>query len=247
MPLRLVSYNIRFGGRGREALIAQVLRAAAPDVVILQEATHPYVVERVAHELEMPFWSSRERRSLAFISRVPVHHEWHVIDGTRHAFLQVSVDGQAMTVIGAHLQPHLSRWSERVRVREVQSLIGVAEEVAGGGLHALVGDFNAVAPGDQVEAWRMPLWIKLLIRLSGGRILREAIRALIDAGYVDGYRQFFPQGGFTFPAIAPHIRFDYVFTPARYAANLKACAVLREPATIPIASDHCPLLAVFAP
>ncbi|MBA3891435.1 MAG: endonuclease/exonuclease/phosphatase family protein, partial [Gemmatimonadaceae bacterium] len=45
--LRLLSYNIRYGGTGREEALAGVIRSAAPDVVMLQEATDPGVVARV--------------------------------------------------------------------------------------------------------------------------------------------------------------------------------------------------------
>jgi len=48
MPLRLMSYNIRFGGVGREERLAAVIRQADPDIVVLQEATRPDVVERHA-------------------------------------------------------------------------------------------------------------------------------------------------------------------------------------------------------
>jgi len=43
VTLRLLTYNIRRGGDGREAAIAEVIAQAAPDVVMLQEATHPGV------------------------------------------------------------------------------------------------------------------------------------------------------------------------------------------------------------
>ena len=46
MTLRVLSYNIRYGGRGREAQITAVLAAAAPDVVIFQEATDPAETHR---------------------------------------------------------------------------------------------------------------------------------------------------------------------------------------------------------
>ena len=42
--MKLLSYNIRFGGRGREPLLAAVVRAVAPDLVVFQEATDPRVV-----------------------------------------------------------------------------------------------------------------------------------------------------------------------------------------------------------
>ena len=48
MALRVLSYNIRFGGTGREREISEVIRSAAPDVVMLQEAINPAVVESLA-------------------------------------------------------------------------------------------------------------------------------------------------------------------------------------------------------
>ena len=47
MTLRILSYNIRHGGSGRETALTEVIRAAHPDVVVLQEATKPRVVEEV--------------------------------------------------------------------------------------------------------------------------------------------------------------------------------------------------------
>ena len=58
MTLRLLSYNIKFGGRGRERAIAEVIRGATPDVVLLQEATDPRVIEQLirlpAHQKFQP-------------------------------------------------------------------------------------------------------------------------------------------------------------------------------------------------
>jgi exodeoxyribonuclease-3 len=48
VTLRLLSYNIRFGGLGREEPIAETIKGIAPDLVVFQEATHPAVIERVA-------------------------------------------------------------------------------------------------------------------------------------------------------------------------------------------------------
>ena len=41
MTLKLLSYNIRFGGRSRAPLIAGVIRRTEPDIVVFQEATDP--------------------------------------------------------------------------------------------------------------------------------------------------------------------------------------------------------------
>ena len=44
MTLTLLSYNIRYGGVDKQAELAEVIRTVAPDVVLLQEATHPAIV-----------------------------------------------------------------------------------------------------------------------------------------------------------------------------------------------------------
>src|SRR5438876_1126338 len=71
-PVRIPPYTTRRGGAGREAPIASVIRSVAPDIVILEEATRPDVVERIARETAMTQWSSRAGKSLAFMSRVPI-------------------------------------------------------------------------------------------------------------------------------------------------------------------------------
>jgi endonuclease/exonuclease/phosphatase family metal-dependent hydrolase len=40
----------------------------------------------------------------------------------------------------------------------------------------------------------------------------------------------------------PHVRLDYVFTPAGYASRLIGCEVRRIPEVVRSASDHFPLL-----
>ena len=57
--LRLLSYNIRYGGRGLARPIAQVIRAVNPDVVLFQEATDPRVIEEVSALTGMPHLGSR--------------------------------------------------------------------------------------------------------------------------------------------------------------------------------------------
>jgi endonuclease/exonuclease/phosphatase family metal-dependent hydrolase len=81
VTLRVLSYNIRYGGRGREAAIAAVLGAAAPDVVVFQEATDPAVIERIAGLAGMSAWGARRGQSLGYASRVhPDDVSWHCRD-----------------------------------------------------------------------------------------------------------------------------------------------------------------------
>ena len=56
MSLRLLSYNIRFGGVEREKQLTRVINACEPDLVILQEAVRPDVVERLSSACGMTKW-----------------------------------------------------------------------------------------------------------------------------------------------------------------------------------------------
>ena len=72
MELRLLSYNLRFGGKGREGLLAEVLSSVPFDVLVLQEASRPDTIQRLAFDLEVPHWGARPGRSLGFLSRLPL-------------------------------------------------------------------------------------------------------------------------------------------------------------------------------
>jgi endonuclease/exonuclease/phosphatase family metal-dependent hydrolase len=244
LTLRLLSYNVRFGGRGREARIAEVIRAAAPDLVVFQEATDTRVVEHLARETGMPVWAARRGHSLAYISRAEVaHHEWYHPRGSKHSFLEVVLAGSEARVFGLHLRAMHSKWTERQRAREIRALLEGIEQHQHG-FHVLVGDFNTLAPGELLETQRMPRWIRALVWLSGRDIQRETIQVVLDAGYTDAYRAHHPlERGSTFPTWDPHIRFDYVFAPKAFAERVTACEVVTEPAGVADASDHFPLLA----
>ena len=59
---RLLTYNIQHGGHGRIDAIANVITAVSPDVVLLQEATDPANVERLASATGMAEDSARSHR-----------------------------------------------------------------------------------------------------------------------------------------------------------------------------------------
>ncbi len=247
MTVRLLSYNIRFGGVEREAALAAVIRAAAPDVVMLQEAGVPRVVAALAEATDLPHWGARERHSTAFLSRLPVaHHAWHHPTGSRHAFLEVELADADCRLFGLHLRAWFSRWSERQRARELRALLrGIRAHQHGA--HVIAGDFNALAPGERLQIGRFPRWIQAMIWLSGRDIARETIQLLLDEGYVDAWRLLHrDEPGVTFPTWDPHVRLDYLFTPERDAHRLRECTVLRAPAEARHASDHFPLLVELA-
>ena len=244
--MRIVSYNIHFGGKGQEILLAKMLHPVNPDLIILQEATNPHVVESLADKLEMSFWGARKGYSLALLSRLPVtYYQWHHSKWLKHPFLEVSIEGTPLRVFGVHLHPYLSKGSERKRVREVRSILKVISEDKTNP-HLLIGDFNAIAPDDDVKIERMPAWIRLLIWLNGKNIPRETIKTLLQFGYIDGFRELHPDcAGFTLPTPTPHVRLDYAFIPSSLSKYLKECLVVKDSHFVSQASDHYPLLTVI--
>lgn len=245
MILKLLSYNIRFGGRGREEALAETIVAAAPDLVVFQEAIDPAVIERISEATKFPFWAARRDHSIGFLSRTEVdYHEWHYPAGARHSFLEIVPAGGKTRVFGLHLSARFSKWDERRRTREIRSLLeGIKRHQ--NGFHVLVGDFNTLAPGEVLELDRLPTWIRALIWISGRKLQRESIQLVLDAGYADGFRGLHPGAkGYTFPTWDPHVRLDYVFVPKVFANRLTRCEVITEPIEgIRAASDHCPLVA----
>ena len=244
MTLKLLSYNIRFGGVGREDRLAAVIREAAPDLVVLQEATKPRVVERLARETGMAFWGARPGHSLGFISRKEVtHHEWHFPNEAKRAFLEIVPKECEVRVFGLHLSAIHSNWTERRRVRELRAVLKSIKRFEPG-LHVLLGDFNTLAPGELLDTRLLPLRLRPLVWLSGGYIRWETIQIMLDAGYIDGYRSLHPvEKGFTFPTWNPHVRLDYIFLPAQFGDRLKVCQVRDESGLAAPASDHFALLA----
>jgi exodeoxyribonuclease-3 len=243
VALKLLSYNIRFGGRGRETQLAETINSIAPDMVVFQEATDTRVIERLAHATGLQFWAARPRHSIAYISRLEIaHHEWHYPPGAKHSFLEIVPAGTEARIFGLHLSARFSKWSERRRAREIRALLdGIKKHQSG--FHALVGDFNTLAPGELLDTRRMPAWIRALVWISGRDIQRETIRIMLDAGYLDGYRYLYPNDeGYSFPTWDAHLRLDYIFLPAQFGDHLLSCRVIREPAGVALASDHFPLL-----
>ena len=92
----------------------------------------------------------------------------------------------------------------------------------------------------------MPAWIRGMVWLSGRDIARSTIEMMKDDGYAEAWRTLHSdldnEPGYTFPVWNPHVRLDYVFTPAAYASRFSACEVRTTPRVARTASDHFPLL-----
>jgi exodeoxyribonuclease-3 len=241
VALRVVSYNIRFGGGRRIPMIAAFLDALEADVVVLQEATDRHAVDRLAGLTGMRHVAATSGVSVAALARSPfIDTTWHTPPGVR-AFLEFQPAASDLRFIGLHLTSGLSRRGERARLRHLDAI----NETIGGRADdgtLLIGDLNSVAPGDQPRVARMPFWLQLLLRVDGP-VQTRVLDRLSDDGWVDVYRRLHPDDpGYTLPAVAPQIRLDYLLAGPSLVPRIHRC----EPATHPElarASDHLPLVA----
>lgn len=235
--MRVLTYNIHEGGRGRLGLIAAMIERERPDVIALLEAT-----ETAAGEL-----GDRLRMHVVFgatDSIFDVHLAWLGRDPFRatvnnrlpalaKTLLEVELDG--LRLFAAHLA---SRHEEELhpRRREVAAILEALPEVDRP--HLLVGDFNALqredAPGTP------PRGVE-----PRGDALPGAVRDVLDpfarAGYVDCYRAFHDDAGYTYPADSPWLRLDYAFASRGLAPYVTACDVVAGDLAAR-ASDHLPLV-----
>jgi len=241
--LRILSYNIRRGGKGHESALAGVIRACEADIVVLQEATDGGSVERIAKEAGMEQWAARKGESLGFLSRRSVRSfGWNKPRISRHAFLEIRPDGSDMRVFGVHLSAVHAAWTESRRVVELRALLKAIAQYQSG-FHVLTGDFNTLAPGELLDFSKLPGRLRALVWLSGGKVRWRTIQIILDAGYVDAYRSTHTVAGYTFPTWEPHVRLDYFFVRQKDIDRLKSCEIMDVPGARG-ASDHLPLLSI---
>jgi len=241
--LKLLSYNIRFGGVGREDLLAEVIRHCEPDVVILQEASRVDVVERLANETGLEHWAASEGHSVGFLSRAPVEsYRWHYDAALQRPFMEIVLGDEPLRIYGIHLRATHSNYTERGRMREARALLECIKDRREG-FHLLVGDFNTLAPGELLDMQRLPWRYRALAFVLGGRITYRTIQIMLDAGYIDAYRRLNTDHGFTFPTWDPNVRLDYCFVPTAFVDRVRSCNVMTDVPEVSKASDHFPLLA----
>ena len=243
MTFRLLTYNIMHGGGTRVQAIAEVIKACAPDLVLLQEATDPANVEKIADAAGMADYRSVRRQSLAFMSREKVAFcEWVRPRVSRHAFIDIVPAGEKLRVFGVHLSAIHSAWTEQRRVLELRALLRKIADQRDR-FHVLAGDFNTIAPGVKLDMAKLPLRYHPMLWMTGGRVRWRTIQTVLDGGYVDVFRMLHPDAsGDTLPTPDPHIRLDYVFLPHTLAGRATKCDVVRN-VTAASASDHFPVLA----
>src|SRR5215467_3726043 len=318
---RILSYNIQTGGTHRTDKLATFIAAIGPDVVGLTEATDAHVAQELAERLGMQVILSGEGKhkkdwQVGILSRLSIRgFQRHLRPEifTKQNLLEVCIeeaDGNILTVFVAHLTAafHKRSESDRIRRNEVQEILRVMATKQGTS-HLLMGDFNAISPGEGLKASALLSYVmnpeqdylkkykefiervvgaglaparllsgrpqgsplpfitrsysQILEAIPRNKLLtsvadtnsplflsifapRAGIEQLNQSGYVDCYRRMNQQKpGFTYPALAPAGRIDFIFASPEMAQRLEASYVVVKAAGIrgSEASDHLPVFA----
>lgn len=244
MLMKILTYNILYSGRdGRLPHLAEVIRSTDADIVMLDEASKSEAVAELAQRADYPYFGC-QGHSTAYLSRVPVIADWLPQTFGRSAFLRLILRDHTLHLYGVHLLPSLLFFAEWLRQGELNALRGyLPADVP----HAILGDFNTIAPNDPMVQSEFPLQMQVIMRINGGEARRSAIAGLLKSGYTDAFRHLYPdEPGYTMPtqllAPIPNTRLDYAFLSKQLLPQLVDCQALRHPAAIHQASDHFPVL-----
>lgn len=248
--LKIATYNIYLGGADRLEPIYEVLSHLDADIISLTEADDPDVVSILAERLNLHHvWAEGSGdRHIATLSRFPIL-EWHIYKTPplTQAVLETRLDlpDSPLTIYNVHLLPYLLLPFEVRRWQAAGKLLQVIKERQSGP-HLIVGDLNAIAPGDRVLQRNNPPRMRRLMALQFGLIFRLALPRLLNAGYTDCFRHLHPHAdGFTWYPGNPTTRYDYILADPTLAPKLRACRVVDTIEAVNVASDHLPLVASF--
>jgi exodeoxyribonuclease III len=250
MRFRCLAYNIDGGGAEKLDALSDVLAYTAADLMALTEANDLAVIKELAGRMGLVYvWEPGSGTNhVATLSRFPiVASQMHRRPPLTQAALETKVETPAarISIYNIHFLPYLLLPFELRRWQAVGKLLSIIQQRPPGP-HLILGDLNAIAPGDRVLQRRNPPRMRRVMALQFNVIFRFALSRLLRAGYVDCFRRLNPtEDGFTWMATNRTTRYDYVLADPTLALALRACRVVDEVEAVQVASDHLPLLAEF--
>lgn len=160
---RILSYNILAGGKRRVDQLSNMISSAQPDIVGIIEAYNPQTIKEIAQRLGMHYRMSESdtryyKDQIAILSHLPIleTHSHYLPNRYVSSLLEACIQdehGHELTIFITHLTSafHRSRGGDAIRRHEVQSILRIMASKKGTP-HLLMGDFNAIAPGDHLQA-----------------------------------------------------------------------------------------------
>jgi endonuclease/exonuclease/phosphatase family metal-dependent hydrolase len=271
VQMRVLTYNIHHwegtDGKIDVARVTEVIRAAAADIVALNEVYHPVqwpeqgrpALPAMAEMLgmnwvfgkatEYPWQGQIEPAGYgnACLSRWPIRayavHRLAPISGREpRNLLEVRLelpDGRPFTVYVTHLDHQ----SEAVRLAQIRAALQWTLRDRERP-HLLLGDLNAQSPTD---LQRFGQQVEVTASAGAEELTWEEPRVvphLLRVGYLDCFTQAGEGEALTWPTSAPQVRIDYIFASSALATKLRCCQRWDFPPAA-VASDHFPMLAEF--
>ena len=246
-----MTYNILEGGEGRIDPLAEVIRLADADVVMVAEAWVEGLFLKLADRVGMDRFRAENPRNPE--GAVGVLSRLKIVEGVNHAALDgrftkgachviVETGKGRLPIIGVHLHARETLADEAERLKEMPGVFGIGE-LFRGRPHVIAGDFNAYHPGQVVDAEKLRESTKERISKQGWEVPREVVRRILERGYVDGHalHHAAAEFGTSFTTSHPAARVDYVFVTADLCGRVKGCAVFK-PEMARFASDHFPVV-----
>lgn len=153
-----MTYNILYGGNHRHCAIEQVIHSANPDILAIQEANDPDFIADLAGRLSMQYHIAHSANGfhVAILSRLPVR-AWirHSHPAITRGFLEAVIDIPGETIPWSFFTGHLTAEffrafkAERIRRDELRGMLAIMQNASlAGRPHLLMGDFNALTPGE---------------------------------------------------------------------------------------------------
>jgi endonuclease/exonuclease/phosphatase family metal-dependent hydrolase len=163
--LRVATYNILLGGERRRELVFNVLRRIDADVIALQEVRELDRIRELADSLGMDVLIGEPSdpdsvMHTAILTRMKVRtwrnrrHHGRMLRS--HLHCEIETGGATVPVLGVHCLHLAARFGERNkgearRIREIGAVLTDIENEPALP-HVLMGDFNALSPGDDILA-----------------------------------------------------------------------------------------------
>jgi exodeoxyribonuclease-3 len=251
--MKIATWNVN-SIRVRLPQLADWLTARRPDLVCLQETKVPddqFPVEALREVgYHAAFSGQKTYNGVAILSRRPLTHVANGapgLDGEQKRYLAATVDG--MRIVNVYVPNGEAVDSPKYEyklawLKDLRRHL-VAELKAHPRL-AVVGDYN-IAPEPR-DVHNPKTW--------EGRVLfsepeRSAFRALVDAGFVDAFRQFeqaeksFSWWDYRMGAFKRNLglRIDHILVSTALTGKLRSCSIDVEPRGTERPSDHAPVVA----
>lgn len=179
--------------------------------------------------MELVYGEANSAFAVAWLSALPIrataNYRLPILEKT---LLEVELGG--VRLFATHLRAGRTERDADLRTQEVEAVLATI----GDRECLLVGDLNAVNPGDEVGI--PPPEERLEF------VAREPIQRLLDAGFVDCYRRQHPaERGWTYLTSQPWARLDFVLGRGDLARRVTSCDVVTSEDALR-ASDHFPVL-----